>query len=222
MTKMTPGENQIMVTMLKSTKPMQTRWRRGGKNTQETIEAMAQAAEEVSQVRREVEDDLSESRIEGGQSVNPPDKFEVAAKSGLEGENFALSEDFLPDEEAAEEEKEIFADAPSQEPVEAGFGLDSEDGGPGSDVRVIPESDEDFFSQTSNQSAAQSQTSTHSAVQGLAAASCCSPIPELSENEPVEWVETEVLGNSQKSDEENNLVDTSKGRFAFSKLSSSA
>ena len=215
-----------------------------GKSTQETIEAMAQAAEEVSQVRRgveeEMEKDLSESGIQGRPSVDQSEKVEEEAKYGL-GDNFDLSEecDFLPDEEAAEE-KEMFekyeqaaADATSQEPsldagnpedikmeeeeveekpIEAGSALDSEDGGPGSDVRVIPESDEDLFSQTSNLSAAQ----------GLPAASHCSPIAELSENE------SEVLGVSQKSDEEegdDTLVeppDTSKWRFAFSNLSSGA
>jgi len=224
-----------------------------GKNTQETIEAMAQAAEEVSQVRREVEEemeeDLSESRIQGIPSVDQSEKVDEDTKAGLEDENFDLSEecDFLPEE--AVEEKEMFekyeqaaADVPSQEPsldtgnpedikmekeeveekpFEAGSALDSEDRGPGSDVRAIPESEEDLFSQSSTPSLAQSQTSNPSAVQGLPAASRCSPIAELSEDE------SEVLGNSQRSEEEEadtlvELPDTSNWRFAFSNLSSSA
>ena len=224
-----------------------------GKNTQETIEAMAQAAEEVSQVRREVEEMENDLSFDGRPNIGPDGKAEEETKAGLEGENFDLSEecDFLPDEESVEE-KEIFekyeqaaADVPSQEPsldpeysekikteveekpVGAGCALDSEDGGPGSDVRVIPESDEDFFSQTSNPSLIQSQTSNHDAAQGLTAASRCSPIPELSESERMEWDEEEVLGNSQKSDKEEadfpvQPPDMSKWRFAFSNLSSSA
>ena len=222
-----------------------------GKSTQEVIEAMAQAAEEVSQVRREVEqemeNDLSESRAEGRPSVDQSEKLEEE-KAGLEEDNFDLSEecDFLPDQEAVEE-KEIFekyeqaaADAPSQEPsfddagnpedikmeeeeveekpIEAASTLDSEDGGPGSDVRVIPESDEDFFSQTSNPGAAQGHPA--------ASSSRCSPIIELSENESEvlgnSQESEEILGNSQKGEEEVDLPDTSKWRFAFSNLSSSA
>merc|ERR1719234_2115656 len=218
-----------------------------GKNTQETIEAMAEAAEEVSQVRREVEEMENDLSFDGRPNVgSAAGKVEEESKAGLEeGENFDLSEecDFLPDEESVEE-KELFekyeqaaADAPSQEPpsldaeyaenikteveekkpVEADCALDSENGDPGSDVRMIPESDEDFFSQTSNPSLIHSQTLHPDLAQGLPA------IPELSETEALEWEEEEVLGNSQKSHKEEELpLDVSKWRFAFSNLSSSA
>merc|ERR1719234_1016082 len=94
-----------------------------GKNTQETTEAMAEAAEEVSQVRREVEEMENDSSFDGRPNVGPDGKADEESKAGLEGENFDLSEecDFLPDEESVEE-KELFekyeqaaADVPSQD-----------------------------------------------------------------------------------------------------------
>merc|ERR1719234_1894379 len=198
-------------------------------------------AEAVSQVRREVEELENYSSFDGRPNFGPDGMVEEESKAGLEeGENFDLSEecDFLPDGESLEE-KELFekyeqaaADVPSQEPpsLDAEYAenikteveeksVEAENGDPGSDVRMIPESDEDFFSQTSNPSLIHNSQTLHPDVaQGLPA------IPELSETDRMEWDEEEVLGNSQKSNEEEEELppDMSKWRFAFSNLSSSA
>ena len=140
----------------------------------------------------------------------------------------------------------LAADAPSQEPslgagnvenikmedpeveeraIKVDRTEDSEDGGPESDVRVIPESDEDFFSQSSSHSVVPrsqcgSQSSNHSMGQGLPVALQCSPIPEFPEGSDCD--ETDLLGNTDE--EENPLVpvDTTQWRFASSNLSTSA
>ena len=223
-----------------------------GKNTQgETLKAMVEAAEEVSQARREVEEEMENDMTENNSSV----MLGEDPKAGPAGDIFEVTEDceFLADDDQAMEEKEMFdkyehaaADAPSQEPslgagnvenikmedpeveeraIKVDRTEDSEDGGPESDVRVIPESDEDFFSQSSSHSVVPrsqcgSQSSNHSMGQGLPVALQCSPIPEFPEGSDCD--ETDLLGNTEEEDNPLVPVDTTQWRFASSNLSTSA
>ena len=143
------------------------------------------------------------------------------SKSSLQEDNFDLSEECDFD---AEEEKEVFekyeqaaADVPSQDQTnikteeEAKYATDlcGASDVMGADVRMIPESDEDLFS----------QSSTHSVAQQPPPASQCSPIPELPENEQSEGGDSEVIENSQNVEEVEQPVDTSSWRFVTSNLS---
>lgn len=177
-------------------------------------------------IENEENDDLIKTELKGSSPVvntrQQTSQIEAEkSKSSLQEDNFDLSEecDF-----GAEEEKEVFekyeqaaADVPSQDQSnikteeEAKYAneLCGASDVMAADVRMIPESDEDLFS----------QSSTHSVAQQPPPASQCSPIPELPEDEKSEGGDSEVIENSQNVEEVEQPVDTSSWRFVTSNLS---
>merc|ERR1712013_246147 len=176
-------------------------------------------------IENEENDDLIKTELKRSSSANTRQQTSQIeaekSKSSLQEDNFDLSEecDF-----GAEEEKEVFekyeqaaADVPSQdqsnikteEEVKYSNELFGASDVMAADVRMIPESDEDLFS----------QSSTHSVAQQPPPASQCSPIPEHPEDEKSEGGDSEVIENSQNVEEVEQPVDTSSWRFVTSNLS---
>merc|ERR1719494_571247 len=178
-------------------------------------------------IENEENDDLIKTELKGSSPVvdtrQQTSQIEAEkSKSSLQEDNFDLSEEC--DFGAEEEEKEVFekyeqaaADVPSQDQSnikteeEAKYAneLCGASDVMGADVRMIPESDEDLFS----------QSSTHSVAQQHPPASQCSPIPELPEDDKSEVGDSEVIENSQNVEEVEQPVDTSSWRFVTSNLS---